>query len=73
MLSGQIGVRVDSTMPDDPIDQLDVAWDDLERDLRPAGMDIRDLVKVTLYLVGDVNTRRQRELFTRRLGTTGRA
>jgi 2-iminobutanoate/2-iminopropanoate deaminase len=68
VLSGQIGVRVDGTMPDDPIDQLDVAWDNLERNLRAAGMDIGDLVKVTLYLVGDVNTGRQRQLLTRRLG-----
>jgi enamine deaminase RidA (YjgF/YER057c/UK114 family) len=67
VLSGQIGVRVDGTMPDDPIDQLEVAWDNLERNLRAAGMEIGDLVKVTLYLVGDVDRARQRELLARRL------
>lgn len=68
VLSGQIGVRIDGTMPNDPIDQLDVAWDNLERNLRAAGMEIGDLVKVTLYLVGDVDIGRQRELLARRLG-----
>ncbi len=68
VLSGQIGVTIDGTMPDDPIDQLEVAWDNLERNLRAAGMEIGDLVKVTLYLVGDVDIGRQRELLARRLG-----
>lgn len=68
VLSGQIGARIDGSVPGDPIDQLDIAWDDLENNLRAAGMATRDLVKVTLYLVGEVDAGRRREVLARRLG-----
>lgn len=41
-------------MPDDPIAQLEIALDNLLRNLHAAAMDVHDLVKLTFYLVGDI-------------------
>ncbi|HKH03984.1 MAG TPA: RidA family protein [Acidimicrobiales bacterium] len=68
VLSGQIGMRVGGEVPDDPIEQLDVAWDNLDANLRAAGMCTGDLVKLTVYLVGDIDAGRRRALLARRLG-----
>lgn len=68
VLSGQIGASIDGSVPGDPVDQLETAWDNLENNLRAAGMATPDLVKVTLYLVGDVDADRRREVLARRLG-----
>jgi enamine deaminase RidA (YjgF/YER057c/UK114 family) len=67
-LSGQVGVRPDGSLPDDPLEQLDVAWDNVERNLRAAGMGVADLVKVTLYVVGDVDPAARRDVLARHLG-----
>lgn len=68
VLSGQVGARPDGSLPDDPVEQLDVAWDNLDRNLRAAGMATADLVKVTLYLVGDVDPAGRRAVIARHLG-----
>jgi 2-iminobutanoate/2-iminopropanoate deaminase len=68
ILSGQIGARPDGSVPSDPLDQLDVAWDNIERNLQAAGMQTNDLVKLTLYLVGDIDATHRREALARRLG-----
>lgn len=69
VLSGQVGVRPDGSIPhQDPLDQLDVAWDNVERNLQAAGMGTDDLVKVTLYLVGDIDTARRQEVLAPPLG-----
>jgi len=49
--SGQIGARPDGSVPGDALDQLEVAWDNIEHNLQAAGMQTSDLVKLTLYLV----------------------
>jgi len=48
VMSGQVGMRPDGSVPEDPVDQLDVALDNVERNLRAAGMATADLVKLTL-------------------------
>jgi 2-iminobutanoate/2-iminopropanoate deaminase len=68
VLSGQIGARRDGSVPGDPLDQLEVAWDNVERNLEAAGMDASDLIKVTIYLVGDIDASARREVLARRLG-----
>lgn len=68
VLSGQVGARLDGSVRPDPIDQLDTAWDNLENNLRAADMETGDLVKVTVYLVGQVDADRRREVLARRLG-----
>jgi 2-iminobutanoate/2-iminopropanoate deaminase len=67
ILAGQIGKREDGTVPDDPIEQLEVAWENLHRNLRAANMNVEDLVKLTFYLVGEMDAERRREVIASRL------
>jgi enamine deaminase RidA (YjgF/YER057c/UK114 family) len=67
VISGQIGMRPDGTVPADPLEQLDLALENILRNLRAAGMDAGDLVKLTYYLVGAIDTDRRRELVLSRL------
>ncbi len=67
ILSGQIGRKEDGTVPDDPIEQLEIAWENLYRNLQAANMDVNDIVKLTFYLVGDMDAERRRELIASRL------
>jgi 2-iminobutanoate/2-iminopropanoate deaminase len=67
ILAGQIGKREDGTVPDDPIEQLEVAWENLHRNLRAANMNVEDLVKLTFYLVGEMDAERRREVIASKL------
>jgi len=37
ILAGQIGMKEDGTVPDDPIEQLDLAFENILRNLQAAG------------------------------------
>ena len=50
-LSGQVGVALDGTVPADIAAQTELAWGNLIAQLRAAGMDVGNLVKLTTYLV----------------------
>ena len=39
VLSGQVGMREDGTVPDDPLEQIEVAFENIFRNLRAAGME----------------------------------
>lgn len=62
VLSGQVGVRQDGTVPDDPLEQMDVAFENIFRNLQAANMDVKDIIKLTYYLVGEIDTAKRREL-----------
>jgi enamine deaminase RidA (YjgF/YER057c/UK114 family) len=62
VLSGQVGMRSDGSVPDDPLEQMDVALENILRNLRTAGMDVRDLIKMTYYAVDQINAEKRREL-----------
>jgi len=68
VLSGQVGMRTDGNLPDDPIEQFKIALDNIHKNLRAAGMEIEDLVKLTIYLVGDIDTAKRREVLADWLG-----
>jgi 2-iminobutanoate/2-iminopropanoate deaminase len=67
ILSGQVGMREDGTLPEDPLEQIDVALENIFRNLRAANMDVKDLIKLTYYLVGDIDTTKRRELVAAKL------
>jgi enamine deaminase RidA (YjgF/YER057c/UK114 family) len=46
-ISGQVGIAADGTVPDDAETQAVLAWRNLQAQLRAAGMDIKNLVKIT--------------------------
>ena len=67
VISGQVGMREDGTVPEDPYEQIEVAFENILRNLRAAGMDLRDLIKLTYYLVGEFDTARRREVVLSKL------
>ncbi len=62
VLSGQIGMRPDGAIPSDPAEQLAVAFENLNRNLKAARMEMGDLVKVTLFIAGEMDPARRREV-----------
>ena len=67
VISGQVGMRQDGTVPDDPFEQIDIAFENIFCNLRAAGMDVKDLIKITYYLVGEVDTAKRREIVLSKL------
>jgi len=61
-MAGQVGRTQDGIVPEDPIDQVELALENVRRNLDAAGMAVSDLVKVTWYLVGEIDARRRREV-----------
>jgi enamine deaminase RidA (YjgF/YER057c/UK114 family) len=67
ILSGQIGQKLDGSVPEDALEQLEVAWTNLRRNLSAAKMEVTDLVKITSYVVGKMDVTRRRALFAAQL------
>ena len=67
VISGQVGMRLDGTIPEDPFEQIDIAFDNVIRNLRAAKMDVEDLLKITYYLVGEIDTAKRREIVLSKL------
>lgn len=67
VISGQVGIRQDGTIPEDPLEQIDIAFESIFRNLRAAGMDVNDLIKITYYLVGEMDTAKRREIVLSKL------
>ena len=67
ILSGQVGKKEDGTVPNDPIEQLDVALENLFRNLQFANMSVKDIVKITFYLVGEMDAAKRRDVIASKL------
>ncbi len=67
VMSGQVGRSEDGSVPEDPIEQLDLALENIIRNLKAANMGIQDLIKITFYLVGDMDAARRRQVTATRL------
>jgi 2-iminobutanoate/2-iminopropanoate deaminase len=67
VISGQVGMREDGSVPDDPFEQLEVAFENIVRNLRAAGMEVKDLIKITYHLVGEMDTAKRREIVLSKL------
>ena len=67
VLSGQVGMRQDGIVPEDPIEQMDVAFENIIGNLQAAEMGVKDIIKLTYYLVGEIDTAKRRELVASRL------
>ena len=67
VISGQVGMRQDGTIPDDPFEQIDLAFENIFRNLRAANMDVKDIIKLTYYLVGEIDTPKRREVILSKL------
>ena len=58
ILFGQVGMRPDGTVPEDPIEQLDIALENIFSNLQAANMGVKDIIKLTYYLVGEIDTQK---------------
>jgi 2-iminobutanoate/2-iminopropanoate deaminase len=67
VISGQIGMRMDGTVPENPIEQLDLAFENILHNLQAADMDVKDVVKLNYYLVGESDMAKRREVIAARL------
>jgi len=54
-------------VPDDPLEQIDIALENIFRNLQTAHMDVKDIFKLTYYLVGEIDTAKRRELTASKL------
>ena len=68
IISGQVGMRQDGSVPQDPMEQLDVVFENLLRNLQAADMEMKDLVKLNYYLVGEWDTAKRRALILSKIG-----
>lgn len=68
VMAGQVGKTLDGRVPEDPIEQAAVALENIKRNLDAAGMGVGDVVKLTWYVVGQIDAQRRREVLTRWLG-----
>jgi len=67
VISGQVGMRQDGTIPDDPFEQIDLAFENIFCNLRAANMDVKDIIKITYHLVGEIDTAKRREVVLSKL------
>jgi 2-iminobutanoate/2-iminopropanoate deaminase len=69
VLSGQVGMRPDGSVPDDAVEQFGVALENVLRNLEAAGFEPSDLVKLTTYVVGPMDPAGRRAQLDRLLGS----
>jgi len=67
IISGQVGMRQDGTVPEDPLEQMEVAFDNILRNLHTGNMEIRDILKLTYYVVGEIEPAKRREIVSAKL------
>jgi len=67
VLSGQVGMREDGTVPENPLEQLELAFDNILHNLHAANMDVKDILKLTYFVVGEIDTAKRREIITAKL------
>ena len=67
ILSGQVGAREDGSLPDSTLEQLEVCFDNILRNLEAAGMGVQDLLKLTYFVVGEIDMAKRREIITAKL------
>jgi 2-iminobutanoate/2-iminopropanoate deaminase len=69
-ISGQVGRRLDGSVPADAVEQLALALENVLRNIEGAGMDTSDLVKITTYVVAgaELDPARRRAEMERLLG-----
>ena len=67
-ISGQIGQRMDGTIPDDIVEHSRLAWQNLEAQLKAAGMTLDNLVKITTILPNGGDVVAAREARSKALG-----
>jgi enamine deaminase RidA (YjgF/YER057c/UK114 family) len=68
VLSGQVGMERDGTIPSSALDQLELALINVVRNLEAADMTAQDLVKLTFLLVEEIDNRVRAGVIAKVLG-----
>jgi enamine deaminase RidA (YjgF/YER057c/UK114 family) len=58
----------DSTLPEDHGEQFQLSLENIRRNLQAAHMEVKDIVKLTIYLAGPLDNERRREILSAWLG-----
>lgn len=61
-IAGQLGRTRDGHVPEDPIEQVQLALQNIRLNLDAARMEIADVVKLNWYLVGRIDMAKRREV-----------
>ena len=67
-LSGQLGMNQDGSVPENPIEQMKVALENIRKNLEEANMEMKDLTKLVFYLVGEFEAAERRKVIGDFLG-----
>ena len=69
-IAGQLGMRPDGSVPEDAVEQLAVALENVLGNVEAAGLETSDLVKITTYVVAgtELDHARRRAEMERLLG-----
>jgi 2-iminobutanoate/2-iminopropanoate deaminase len=69
-IAGQVGMWLDGSVPEDAVDQLAIALENVLRNVEAAGLEPSDLVKITTYVVAgaELDPARRRAEMERLLG-----
>ncbi len=67
-LSGQIGMMADGTIPEDAAVQLNVALENIKKNLESANMEVQDLTKIVFYLVGEMDASQRQQIINNFFG-----
>jgi 2-iminobutanoate/2-iminopropanoate deaminase len=68
VMAGQVGADKDGRVSNDPAEQARQCLENIRRNVEAAGMEVSDIVKLTWYVVGEIDAKRRRELLTEFLG-----
>ena len=68
VMSGQVGMDNNGNVPDDAMDQFEIALDNIFLNLEAAGMNKNNLVKLVFYFVGQHDAIQRRDIVRRKLG-----
>ncbi len=60
VLSGQVGMDAGGNLPSDPVEQFRIALGNVDHNLQAANMAIGDIVRLTIYLAGEIDPEERR-------------
>ncbi|API91170.1 enamine deaminase RidA [Virgibacillus pantothenticus] len=63
-ISGQLGMDVDGNVPENPLEQLKLTFQNIKNNLLKANMEIKDITKLVFYLVGEIDATERKKVIS---------
>ena len=67
-IAGQVGLKLDGTIPDDPAEQYEIALTNIAAILKSQGLSLSDIVKLNTFVARDIDLTKVREIRNRIFG-----